>query len=256
VKEKLLEVESAAGRGFRIVASVLGTLLVALSVPFAIIAVVSNDPSNTIHRFHTTGGAVPSLILAAALLVLAWRPEELAAMQLFVVGAIVSMLIGLVAGDLFSGLLFVGAVLAAILLALYPAGREVWRVERPRLGLLAAAVVAAIPAIAYALTQAALQRHAIPGDPHGDAHHYSGAAVAAAALPATVVVAAIGRTGWRIVGWIAAVALVAFGLASLAFSTYMSAPDPVWSWASIAGGLVVLALTELEVRRTREVPAV
>jgi hypothetical protein len=237
------------GRAFRITAGVFGVLLVALSVPFAITSIVSSDPNQTIHRFHTTGGAVPSLILAAALLVLAWRPEEVAAMQLLVVAAVVSVLVGVVAGDLFSGLLFVGVVLAAILLALYPARGTVWRITRPRISLLVVAILAAIPAIAYALTQAALQRHALPGDPHGDAHHYSAAAVAALSLPATVLVAAVGGTGWRIVGWIAAVALVLFGLASLAFSTYTSAPDPAWSWACIGAGVIVAVLTELETRR-------
>jgi fucose 4-O-acetylase-like acetyltransferase len=238
----------AGGRAFRIVSAILGVLLVALSVPFAIVAIVSDDPSQTIHRFHTTGGSVPSLVLAAALLVLAWRPDAVAAMQLFVAGAIVSALVGLVSGDFFTGLLFVGAVLAAILLALYPRRGEVWRIARPRIALLAVGVLAAVPAIAYALTQASLQRHAIPGDPHGDAHHYSGAAVAAVALPATVLVAAFGGAGRRIVGWIGAAALVLFGLSGLAFSSYVSAPDPVWSWASIAAGVVVAVATEVGAR--------
>jgi hypothetical protein len=242
-----------AGRGFRITAGVLGALLVGLSVPFAITSIASSDPKQSIHRFHTTGGAVPSLILAASLFVLAWRPREIAAMQLFVVGAIVSALVGVVAGDLFTGLLFVGVVLAAILLALYPARGEVWRVAGPRLMLLGAAIVVAVPAVAYALTQAALQRHAIPGDPHGDAHHYSGAAVAAVALPATVLVAAIGGAGWRVVGWIAAAALIVFGVLALAFSTYMSAPSVGWSWASVVAGVAVFALTELEARASSEV---
>jgi hypothetical protein len=242
-----------AGRGFSITAGVMGVLLIGLSVPFAITSIASSDPNQTIHRFHTTGGAVPSLILAASLLVLAWRPSEIAAMQLFVAGAIVSAFVGVIAGDLFTGLLIVGVVLAAILLALYPPRAEVWRVAGPRLMLLGAAIVVAIPAVAYALTQAALQRHAIPGDPHGDAHHYSGAAVAAVALPATVLVAAIGGVGWRVVGWIAAAALIVFGLSALAFSTYTSAPGIVWSWASVVAGVAVVALTEVEVRRSSEV---
>ena len=240
-------------RAFRITAGVLGALLVLLTVPFAIAAISSRDPNQTIHRFHTTGGAVPTLILAAALFVLAWRPEKLAAMQLFVAGAIISLLVGLVAGDLFTGLLFVGVVLAVILLALYRARREVWSLARPRLTLLAVAIVAAAPAIAYALTQSALQRHAIPGDPHGDAHHYSGSAVAAVALPTTVLVASIGGRGWRIVGWIGAMAFVVFGVASLSFSSYMSAPDPLWAWASVLAGMLVAVLTEIEARRPSEV---
>ena len=245
---EMAEVETT-GRGFRIVCGVLGVLLLLLTVPFAIVSIVSSDASQTMHRFHTTGAAVPSLILAAALLVLAARPPAVAAMQLFVMGAFVSLLVGLVAGDLFTGLLVVGVVLAAIVLALYPRRAEVWRVAGPRVSLVAVAAIASVPAIACALTQASLQRHAIPGDPHGDAHHYSGAAVAALALPATVLVAALGRAGWRVVGWVGAGAFVLFGAAGLAFSTYTSAPDAVWAWASVGAGILVLALTELEARR-------
>jgi hypothetical protein len=237
-------------RAFRITAGVLGVLLIGLSVPFAIASIASSDPAQTIHRFHNTAGAVPTLILAAALLVLARRPGDIAEMQLFVVGAIASALVGVVAGDLFTGLLFLGVVLAVVLLWLYPARAQVWRVAGPRLALVAAAVVVAVPAVAYALTQAALQRHALPGDPHGDAHHYSGAAVAAVALPATVLVAAIGGAGWRVVGWIAGAALIVFGVSAAAFSTYTSAPDVVWSWASVVAGVVVLVLSELESRRS------
>jgi hypothetical protein len=233
---------------------VLAVLLVGLTVPFAIVSVVSNDPEQVVHRFHLTAGAVPTLVLAAALLVLAWRPDEIAALQLFVVGAGVALVVGLVSGDVVSGFSFVGVVLAAILLALYPARTDVWRVVGPRLALLGAAIVTAVPFIAYALAQASLQRNGSPLDPHVEMHHYSGVAVAAVALPATVLVAAIGGTGWRVVGWIAAAGFVLFGAFGLAWSTYVSAPDRAWSWASVGAGLAVLALTEFEVRRDRGAP--
>jgi len=233
------------GRAFRITTAILGALLIALTVPFAVAAIASSDPSQTMHRFHATGGGVPTLILAAALLVLAWRPDLVASMQLFVAGAVVSLLVGIVAGDVFSGLLFLGIVLAAVVLALYPSRSAVWRLARPRLALLAIATAAAVPAVAYALTQAAFQRHAIPGDPHGDAHHYSGAAVAALVLSATALVAALGGRGWRIVGWIGAAAFALFGASALAFSSYMSAPEPVWAGASIAAGVALAVVTEV-----------
>ncbi len=245
-----MRASAGSPRAFRITALVLGVLLVVLSVPFAVASIVSSDPDHTMHRFHNTAGAIPTLVLAAALLVLARRPGEIAAMQVFVAGALVSLAVGLLAGDLFTGLLFLGVVLAAILLALDPARAEVPRVGGPRVPLLVASVAVAVPAVAYALTQASLQRHGTALDVHAQMHHYSGVAVAGIALPATVVVAAIGRSGWRTVGWIAATALVAFGVTSLVFSRYASAPDPMWGWASVAGGLVVVGLTELEARRT------
>jgi len=239
-------------RGFRAVAAAIGVLLVGLTVPFAIVAIVSDDPMQTIHRFHTMAGAVPSLILAAALFVLAWRPNAVAAMQLFIAGAVVSVLVGVAAGDLFSGLLFVGVVLGALLLALYPYRRDVWKAWSPRLALLGVGVVAIVPAVAYVLTQAALQRHAPPGDPHGDAHHYSGVAVAALSLPATVLVASIAGRGWRIVAWIAAAAFLLFGVFGLVYSARVSAPGVEWSWASAAAAVATAVLAVLTRARDRE----
>jgi hypothetical protein len=238
-------------RAFRIVAGVLGVLLVLLVVPYSVIAMVSGDPEQTVHRFHNTAGGVSTLILAAALVALAWRPAQNAAsMQVLVVAALVSVAAGLLAGDLVDGVYFIPVVFVAILYALAPWKRSVWRVATVRPGLAGIAVVAAFPAVAYALTQAALQRDAMPGDVHAQMHHFSGVALTALAMPATLLVAAIGGPGWRLVAWIAAAAFLAFGLAGLAYSSYVSAPDVAWSWASIGASVATLVVGETHARRS------
>jgi hypothetical protein len=237
-------------KALRILAAVLGSLIVLLVAPFAIGAMVPGEPTDTVHRFHLTAGAVPSLVLAAGFVLLARRPRESpAAMQLLVAAAGTSILVGLLAGDLVASLGFLPVVFVAIVYALDPWKREVWRAPAVQPALAIAALAVAVPAIAYALTQAALQRHGIGGDVHVDMHHYSLVALAAVAMPVMVLVAALGAAGWRAVGWLGSAALVVFGVSGLAYSSYTSAPDVGWSWASVAAGVAVVVVTEAQARR-------
>ncbi len=236
-------------RAFRIVAGVLGALLIVLVVPFAVSSIVSTDPNQTIHRFHNTAGAVSTLILAAALLVLAWRPSTTAAMQLLVAGAVASIVAGLLGGDLLSGLYFVPGIVVAILLVLDPRRGSVSRLGSLRPSLLALAAVAAVPLVAYALTHAGFQRASLPGDPHADLHHYSGTTATALVLLATLLVAGIAGAGWRVVGWIAAGGFVVFGVFGVAYPMHVGAPGVGWAWAAVLAGIAALALTEVEGRR-------
>ena len=241
--------ERRKATAFRIVAAVLGLAIILLVLPFTLISLVSGDPEETIHRFHLTAGAISSLVLAAALLILARRAFDIAQLQLLAVAAVVSLIAGLLGGDLISGLYFIPAVATAILLVLHPAKRDVWQARRVRVVLLALAVIALVPLVAYALTQSGLQREALSGDPHAEMHHYSGIALTALALPATVFVAAVADAGWRIVGWMAAIAFLLFGVFTLLFADYVSAPAIGWGWARLAAGLAVLGATELEAAR-------
>jgi fucose 4-O-acetylase-like acetyltransferase len=237
-------------KALRIVAGVLGVLVVLLVVPFAVASIVSAGADQTIHRFHNAAGSVSSLILAAALLVLAWRPSANgASMQLLIAAAVVSVIAGFLGGDLITGLYFIPAVAAAIVVALYPWRTEAWRAGTVRWSLLALAVVAAVPSVAYALTQGALQRNALAGDVHAEMHHYSGIAVTALAMPATLLVAVLGTRGWRLVAWIGGASFVLFGLSAVVYDGYVSAPAAGWGWAALACGLAAIAAVELEERR-------
>lgn len=138
---------------------------------------------------------------------------------------------------------------AAIVVALNPWRTEAWRVGTVRWSLLALAVVAAVPSVAYALTQGALQRNALAGDVHAEMHHYSGIAVTALAMPATLLVAVLGTRGWRLVAWIGGASFVLFGLSAVVSDRNVSAPAAGWGWAALACGLAAIAAVELEERR-------
>lgn len=236
-------------KALRIVAGVLGVLVVLLVVPFAVASIVSAGADQTIHRFHNAAGSVSSLIFASALLVVAWRPANVASIQLLIAAAVVSVIAGVLGGDVITGLYFIPAVAAAIVVALYPWRTEAWRVGTVRWSLLALAVVAAVPSVAYALTQGALQRNALAGDVHAEMHHYSGIAVTALAMPATLLVAVLGTRGWRLVAWIGGASFVLFGLSAVVYDGYVSAPAAGWGWAALACGLAAIAGVELEERR-------
>jgi fucose 4-O-acetylase-like acetyltransferase len=243
------------GRALRIVAGVLGVLLVLLVLPYTVVSVASSAPDQTIHRFHNAAGAIASLIAAAALLVLAWRPRgNPAAVQLVCVAGVVSLVAGFLAGDPITGLYFIPAIVAVVVAAVDPWRTVALRSWTARWSLLAAAVIAAIPSIAYTLTQASLQRHGLPADVHAQMHHYSGLAVTALAMPATVLVAAVGAQGWHLVAWIGGVAFALFGIVGLAFAHYVGAPASGWAWASIAAGVVTVGAAEVERRRAPDEP--
>jgi hypothetical protein len=245
-----VDVERRSPKAFRLVAGVLGVVLAILVVPYTVFAMVSDDPEQTIHRFHNTAGSTSTLIVVAALFVVTWRPgRNTASMQLLIVAAIVSVIAGLLGSDLVHGLYFLPGVFVAILYALDPWKPDVRHIGSLRFGVLGVAVVAAVPAVAYALTQAALQRHALPGDVHAQMDHYSGVALTALAMPATVAVAGLGTPGWRLVGRIGAAAFVVFGFAGVAYSTRMSAPEVGWAWASVVAGAATIVATEAEARR-------
>lgn len=239
---------SGSGRALRIIAGVFGVLLMALVVFFVV--TTFTDPDERIHAVHNTAGAVSYLILAAAMLALAIAPRRyVASMHILAIGAVVSIVAGLLGGDLITGGYFVSLIVVAILAALYPARDAIARIDRPIWPIVLVAVLAAAPLIGYAMTQGALQRDAvIPGDPHAELHNYSQMAVTSLALVGTLVAAGLGAPGWRTAAWIGGSALVLFGLLALVFNDDVGAPEPIWSWLAVLAGAASIAAAEWTVR--------
>jgi hypothetical protein len=104
-------------------------------------------------------------------------------------------------------------------------------------------VAALVPAIAFMLTQAALQRNGLPGDPHWDFHHYSGMGAAALALPLCGLAASLRTSGRTFGAWLAGASGVLLGAGSLLLSDHVGAFEPVWAWLTLTWGVAVIALT-------------
>jgi hypothetical protein len=117
--------------------------------------------------------------------------------------------------------------------------REGWR---PRLLLLAA--VGAIPATWYGIDQAWLQRNTFPptADPHHNAHWWVMAIMAFMAV-LVVAAAALPSVGWRLGVWVASLAGIAVGVASLIAGSSASAVGWGWAIAAVVWGSVGIWLT-------------
>ncbi len=137
-----------------------------------------------------------------------------------------------------------------ILLALHPAREEFLRrgaAFSPKL--LGLTLLGAMPLIAYALDMGAEAR-----DLAGPPHHVQRLSTMAAMATAIVLVgllAALQTRGSRIPAWSAGTAAIVFGLASVVFPDQRGAEGRGWGSLAIAGGVLFIAVAELEARRAR-----
>jgi hypothetical protein len=231
-------------RAFRIVAAIVGVLAFVLTVPLTIVAFF--DDAERIHQLHYLAGSLGSgILLGVSLLVCARRPEAIGPFWVAVASGVASTLAGIVSGDFISGAWFAALIILAILFALHPARRALFDVDGVDVPTAILALAALVPAGAYALTQAELQRNGIALDPHVEFHHYSGMAAYAVVLPLAGFAAALRVPGRRIAGWIVGAVAAGLGLSSLMLSDHPSAFDPVWSWLALAWGIAVVAVAQL-----------
>jgi hypothetical protein len=232
-------------RAFRIVAGALGVAVIGLTLPFAVGTFFSDV--DQIHRLHGVAGVFASgLLLGGSLLICARRPESMIGpFWVAVASGVASTLAGVVSGDFVSGGWFTAPIAVAILIALHPARSSLLRIEGIDVPTAFLAMVAVVPAVAFALTQAELQRNGSVSDPHVEFHHYSGMASYALSLPLAAFAAALLVPGRRIAGWIVGVTGAGLGLASLLLSDYPGAFEAVWSWLTLAWGVALVAVAQL-----------
>jgi hypothetical protein len=243
-------VNASASRGttlaFRILAAVFGFFVIVPSAGFAVVSLVSSDPVEQSHRVHTIGALWGFGLTGAVLLAIAIRPANVNAFQAGLIASVGMVIVGLVAGDLVSGFLFVGLVGTLILYALHPHRRDVLSFsERPSLLLIGLGVIVLVPAGAYALTMAELQGGPAT-DPHVDMHHWSGMAAAALSIVLVGIVAGLRTRGWRLTARLTAGAGVLFGLTSVIYPDYPGAVESPWSWLTIALSVLFALATSFE----------
>jgi hypothetical protein len=235
-------------RAFQIVAGILGVATIGLSLPFAIGSLFSE--TDAIHRFHFVSGTVGyGLLLGISLLLCAWRPEAIGPFWVAVSAGVAATLAGIVSGDFISGVWFPAPIAIVVLLLLHPARPALFDIAGLDIARAGLAAVALVPASAYALTQAELQRNGVPADPHVDFHHYSGMAAYVFAVPLAAFAGSLLVPGRRIAVWIVGVAAAGLAVSSLLLSTYTSAFDPFWAWLLLAWAFVYVGEEEFVARR-------
>jgi hypothetical protein len=239
---------------FRIVGWLLGVATIGLSIPFVIIAFVTDDPAQTVHRFHVVGTFFGVVLIGVFSIVFVMRPDWIAAWHVLVAQALAYLFGGLMGGDLISGFWITGAVGLVLLGVLAPDRRSLLRLPgQPSVALLTYALLCAIAAWIYAVANAELQRRGSPTDPHVELHHWSGVAVAALAIAGAALAASLRGTGWLVASGVTAVAAVGFGLSGLIFSEDPGAPNEAWSWLAVAAGIGFWLLSRIE--SAREAPS-
>jgi hypothetical protein len=235
-------------RAFRIVAGILGVATIGLTLPIAVGAFFGD--ADRIHRLHFTAGALGSaILLGVSLVVCALDPDDLAPFWVAVATAVATTIAGIISGDLISGLYVIAPVMLIVLFALHPEPRSLFAIDGVDAITAAMAALVLVPAVAFALTQARLQRNGTSFDPHVDFHHYSGMASYALSLSLAAFAAALRLPGRRIAVWIVGVTGAGLGLASLLLSDYTGAFDSVWAWLALAWGIAFIAFAQLGARR-------
>lgn len=235
---------------FRIVAAFLGAMAFVPSVVFVIGSYV--DETQDLHLVHNISAlAGYGLIFGVAGFVMAARPDDCgAAFRAVAFGGALSLVAGLIAGDLVSGFWFIGAVFALVLYALHPDRADAVRIGPVSASMIVLGLAALVAGGLFALDQAALQRNGNPAlDPHAEFHHYSGMATMAAVLAGGSLAAATGGGAWRAIGWATGLGGVMYAVASLAYQDHVGTVGTPWAILTLLWGCALIAVTELEARR-------
>lgn len=234
---------------FRIVAGILGVAGIVLSVPFTLASFL--DDAESIHRLHNVAfTALYAALLGVPLLACAWRPENnVSAFFVAVSSGIAGAIAGLASRDFVSGFWYTAPIAIVLLWALHPARRRLLRPSGVHLPTTVLSLLALGPAIAFVLTQSKLQRTGVSTDPHWEFHHYSGMAATALGLALCGLAASFREAGRRLGAWLVGLAAVLVGGGSLVLSNYPGAFDALWAWLTLAWGIAVIAVAEVDAGR-------
>ena len=215
--------------------------------------------NDQIHRVHNIGssGVATGILVALPLLIVSWRRDDVALLQMLGVAAIATVIGSVLSLD-WVFLIYV-AILAVPVVVLLAIARDWKRYVAPGAGLapelLVAAIVAAPFWSVFALTMARLQRAGPAEDPHVSMHHWTGMAIMAVGLVLMLVLASMRTEGWRIVAWLTGLGSVVYGVSSIVFATYPGSDVPypssegsLWGTLAIVWGVAIVALTERRAR--------
>jgi hypothetical protein len=263
--EEASAISRSGSKGRRIAFTVTALVLAAgaLGGLFGIGIVIgwTDTAEGGIHRVHDIGfGVLYGLLLAAAFVALARRPERNPAAFFMVVATALAALVAVLVSTAWDYAILAVAVGvgAAILFALHPARyRLLHPAPRPSRVLTGFVVVAAIPLLWFGLSMAAKQRAGPSADPHVSMDHWVTMAAMAFGLVLVGAVAASRVEGWRLAAWCAGLGVAIYGVASIVFRQYPGTTEPYagsvgagWGLVAVIGGLAFIALSERESRRS------
>ena len=249
----MMDTRRSTSRGrllaFRIVGWFLGVVTIGFGLFYVLAFLLTDDPIDRTHRFHGLAGFAGGALIGVFTIVLVLRPAWTSAFHVLVAQAVAYTIGGLMGGDLIAGVYISGVIGVALIAALHPDPRSLFRLPgRPSIALLVYALIVTIPAWIYAVEMADLQ-HGSASDPHVELHHWSGVAVAALSIAGAAIATSLRGVGWHVSATVTAVAAVLFGVSGLALQHYPGAPDVGWSWVAVAAGVGFWLLARIEAAR-------
>lgn len=204
------------------------------------------------HRIHDLTFSLLLATAAVGMLAQVRRPSQNVAGQLMALIPIASLVLVVVLTNTQVLQLPWLAVGTAVLLAasLHPNGRGglgSLRVSRADRSMLALIAIAAVPLLAFALSNIGLERTV--ADDHAALGHYGFLAAFGFTVIGVGLLTSLRPDGWRLTAWVTGLLPVLLGLASVTFSDASSRLDLGWALAAIAWGVVFIGAAE----RTRSI---
>lgn len=133
---------------------------------------------------------------------------------------------------------------------LHPGLREMFKFGRPDWKLVVLVVIAVVPLVIFAASQARLALADIPGDEHNMLEHWKRMTVFPTLMIAWGLLGSTKLPGVRLTGWLVAMPMAVFGLQSLFFPQQASAVGWPWAIAAVSWAILYLVISE---RRFRDV---
>jgi hypothetical protein len=234
-------------RTIRIIAWIMAASAVGFGMFTAVFGIISE--AQRIHSFHNVVVASLLLIVSAPPAIALAREPERPARPLHILSAVAvagaaTMLVGLT----FDPFTAPFVILTGVLWALRPSGERPIAPGRFSPLLLVLVLVAAVPLVAYALSQAELSRLDRSSE-HAEFFHWVETSFLGFAVLLLGVLAAMNPAAYRLAVWCGGLALAVVGAASLLLQSYPSAMEAAWAWAALVGGLAFIAAGEWERRR-------
>ena len=199
------------------------------------------------HRLHNVTMASIEVGLILGVVLQLYRPtRRVAPLMGAFAFSVTFAVVELVVGDREFSISGTAPVLVPIvlLLLLHPSGLGDFVPKGVDWVMVEITLVAAVPWLLFAISQADLAATSAPGDTHDQMQHWTRMAVLGVLVVVWGLIAATDLAGWRISGWIAAFPAVIFGLQSLVFPSQASAAPLPWAAAAVVWGVVYVGATE------------
>ncbi len=250
---------------FRVVAGLIaagllsgGMIVLFMLAPWTTAGPWPDDYAIEMHRWHHADvGALFGFLVAGSLLATIPAPRHRPGLVQAAIVGLGSLLVASLVDEIAVGALVIPAVVATIIVAAYPAPRELVSPRRGAsisLPLLGLTVAAAIPLLRNAWDN--LRMQADDHSQHAAEGHWSASAGVAVALVLIGLLVASRRPGWVALGALLGATWLYLGVAALTI------PDHDGSWGTLGGALALvtggayLALTAVERRSVRTADAV